>query len=65
MEGDNVFGSASREICLVIGLVIPTKFKTPDFDKYEGHSFPKSRLIMYYWKMVAHIEDDKLMILYF
>ncbi|XP_050890237.1 uncharacterized protein LOC127095610, partial [Lathyrus oleraceus] len=43
-------------------LVIPAKFKTPDFDKYEGHSCPKSHLIMYYRKMAAHVEDDKLMI---
>lgn len=48
MEVDQVFGAAAREICLVYGLVIPTKFKTPDFDRYEGHSFPKSHLVMYY-----------------
>ncbi|XP_050878259.1 uncharacterized protein LOC127082076, partial [Lathyrus oleraceus] len=62
MEGDQVFGATAKEMCLVSGLMIPTKFKTPDFDKYEGHSCPKSHLIMYYRKMVAHVEDDKLMI---
>ncbi|XP_050916569.1 uncharacterized protein LOC127131696 [Lathyrus oleraceus] len=46
MEGDQVFGDAAREMCLVFGLVIPAKFKTPDFDKYEGHPCPKSHLIM-------------------
>lgn len=44
------------------GLLIPAKFKTPNFDKYEVHSFPKCHLIVYYRKMVAHVEDDKLMI---
>ncbi|XP_050896561.1 uncharacterized protein LOC127103338 [Lathyrus oleraceus] len=65
MEGDQVFGVAAREMCLVSSLVIPTKFKTPDFDKYEGRTCPKSHLVMYYWKMVAHVEDDKLMIHFF
>ncbi|XP_050896008.1 uncharacterized protein LOC127102703 [Lathyrus oleraceus] len=62
LEGDHVFGSAAKEMCLVSGLVIPAKFKTPDFDKYKGHTCPKIHLIMYYRKMAAHVEDDKLMI---
>ncbi|XP_050897366.1 uncharacterized protein LOC127104210 [Lathyrus oleraceus] len=62
LEGDHVFGSSAKEMCLVSELVIPAKFKTPDFDKYKRHSCPKSHLIMYYLKMVAHVEDDKLMI---
>ncbi|XP_050908802.1 uncharacterized protein LOC127122524 [Lathyrus oleraceus] len=62
LEGDHIFGSAAKEMCLVSGLVIPTKFKTPDFDKYKGHTCPKIHLIMYYCKMAAHVEDDKLMI---
>ncbi|XP_050875250.1 uncharacterized protein LOC127078874 [Lathyrus oleraceus] len=62
LEGDHVFGSAAKEMCLVSGLVIPAKFKTPDFEKYKGHTCPKSHLIMYYRKMAAHVEDDKLMI---
>ncbi|XP_050875865.1 uncharacterized protein LOC127079525, partial [Lathyrus oleraceus] len=41
MEGDQVFGATAKEMCLVSGLVIPAKFRTPDFDKYEGHSCPK------------------------
>lgn len=62
MEGDQVFGVTFREMYLVNGRVIPTKFKTHDFEKYEGHSCPKSHIIMHYLKMYAHIEDDKLMI---
>lgn len=46
MEGDKVFGAPARDMCLVYDLVIPTNFKTYDFDKYEGHSCPKSHLIM-------------------
>ncbi|XP_050876089.1 uncharacterized protein LOC127079759 [Lathyrus oleraceus] len=62
LEGDHAFSSATKEMCLVSGLVILTKFKTPDFDKYKGHTCPKSHLIMYYRKMAAHVEDDKLVV---
>ncbi|KAI5398721.1 hypothetical protein KIW84_064191 [Lathyrus oleraceus] len=65
IEGDKVFGVVAKEICLVFGLMIPAKFKTPDFDKYKAHSCSKSHLIMYCRKMEAHVEDDKLMMHYF
>lgn len=64
-EGDKVFGVASKKMCLVSGLPIPIKLKTPDFDKYKGNSCPKIHLIMYYRKMVAHLENNKLMVHYF
>lgn len=65
MEGDQVFGAAVKEMCLVSGLVIPAKFKMSDFDKYKGHACSKIHIIMYYRKMAANVEDDKLMIHYF
>ncbi|XP_050875221.1 uncharacterized protein LOC127078842 [Lathyrus oleraceus] len=45
MEGDQVFGATAKEMCLVSGLVIPAKFKTPDFDRYEGHSCVRVTLL--------------------
>ncbi|XP_050889610.1 uncharacterized protein LOC127094888 [Lathyrus oleraceus] len=33
MEGGQVFGATAKGMCLVSGLVIPAKFKTPDFDR--------------------------------
>ncbi|XP_050909745.1 uncharacterized protein LOC127123583 [Lathyrus oleraceus] len=65
MEGDQIFGVATREMCLMSGLVIPAKFKTPNIDQYEGATCPKINLIMYYRKMAAHMDNDKLMIHYF
>lgn len=65
IEGDKVFYATPKEMCLVSGIVILDKFKTTYFDKYKGHSFHKSYLIMYYRKMAAHVENDKLMIHYF
>lgn len=65
MKGDQVFGAPAKEMCLVSGLVISAKFKTPDFEKYKGNTSPKIRLTMYYCKMASHVEDGKLMIHYF
>lgn len=33
MEGNDVFGAAAMDMCLVPDLVLPKKFKTPDFEK--------------------------------
>ncbi|XP_050897407.1 uncharacterized protein LOC127104258 [Lathyrus oleraceus] len=62
LEGEHVFGFTAKEMCLISGMVILTKFKTPDFVKYKEYTCPKSHLIIYYRKMAAHVEDDKLMI---
>ena len=52
----------AAEATLVPGLVIPPKFKLPDFDKYKGTTNPKQHLLTYVRKMAAHIENDKLMV---
>jgi len=39
------------ELCLVPDVVIPPKFKVPDFDKYKGTTCPKSHLKIYCRKM--------------
>ncbi|KAK2389663.1 hypothetical protein QL285_063239 [Trifolium repens] len=49
-------------MCLVPDLVLPPKFKVPEFEKYMGLSCPKSHLIMYSRKMASYANDDKLMI---
>ncbi|XP_050909267.1 uncharacterized protein LOC127123044 [Lathyrus oleraceus] len=65
IEGNNIFGSAAMNMRLVPNLVIPAKFKTPDFKKYKGQTCPRSHFVMYFRKMVAHTENDKLLIHYF
>ncbi|KAK2422365.1 hypothetical protein QL285_032905 [Trifolium repens] len=50
------------DMCLVPDLVLPPKFKVPEFEKYMGLSCPKNHLIMYSRKMVSYANDDKLMI---
>ena len=49
------------ELCLVPNVVIPLKFKVPDFDKYKGTTCPKNHLKMYCWKMGAYSKDEKLL----
>ena len=52
----------AAEATLVPGLVIPPKFKVPDFDKYKGTTDPEQHLLTYVRKMAAHVENDKLMV---
>ncbi|XP_050889649.1 uncharacterized protein LOC127094936 [Lathyrus oleraceus] len=47
------------DMCLVPGLVIPQKFKAPDFDKYKGISCPRTHLRAYCRKMAAHITPNR------
>jgi len=53
------------DLCLVPDVVIPPKFKVPDFDKYKGTTCPKNNLKMYCRKMGAHSRDEKLLIHFF
>ena len=63
MEGINILRRVNgAELSLVNGLVIPHKFKTPVFDKYDGTKCPTAHLTMYCRKMSTHTNNDKLMI---
>ena len=46
-------------------VVIPSKFKVPDFDKYKGITCPKNHLKMYCRKMGAYAKDEKLLMHFF
>ncbi|KAK2450357.1 hypothetical protein QL285_009479 [Trifolium repens] len=50
------------DMCLVPDLVIPAKFKVPEFEKYKGLSCPRNHLVMYSRNMASYANDDKLMI---
>ena len=53
------------ELCLVLDIIIPPKFKVSDFDKYKGTTCPKNPLKMYYQKMGAYSRDEKLLMHFF
>ncbi|WRX21806.1 Retrotransposon gag domain - like 10 [Theobroma cacao] len=43
-------------------VVIPPKFKVPDFEKYDGTKCPVTHITMYCRRMAAYAHDDKLLI---
>ena len=65
MEGFDAFEVDALEMGLVLDVVIPPKFKVPDFEKYKGLTYPRNHLRMYCRKMHAHAHDQKLMMYYF
>ncbi|GAU18577.1 hypothetical protein TSUD_325690 [Trifolium subterraneum] len=65
LRGKDLFGQDAHELCLVPDVVVPHKFKVPDFEKYKGSTCPKAHLIMYARKMSTQSNNDKLLINYF
>lgn len=61
MESTDALGLDVAEICLVPGVVIPAKFKFPDFEMYKGDNDPRTHIRSYYHKMTAYFSDDKLL----
>ena len=51
-----------RELCLVSDVVIPSKFKMPKFEKYDGTKCLENHLATYYHKMVEHAYNEDLLI---
>ncbi|XP_040940227.1 uncharacterized protein [Gossypium hirsutum] len=43
-------------------MVLPPKFKVPDFKKYDGTICPKAHLVMFCRKMTGYVNADKLLI---
>ena len=63
--GENYAFADMAELCLVPDVVIPPKFKVPDFDKYKGTTCLKNHLKMYYRIMGAYTKDEKLLMHFF
>jgi hypothetical protein len=53
------------EMCLVLNVVIPKKFRVPEFIKYTGTQCPVTHLKAYCNKMVEVVHDEKLFIHFF
>jgi hypothetical protein len=65
LRGKDLFGKSAAELCLVPNVKIPIKFKVPDFEKYNGNTFPLIHLMMYACKMSTQTDNDQLLIHYF
>ncbi|XP_057989099.1 uncharacterized protein LOC131172170 [Hevea brasiliensis] len=62
----NIYGSVDvSSLRLVPDVVVPLKFKVPEFDKYSRSSNPRIHLATYISKMSALIEDDRLLVHFF
>ncbi|RDX69191.1 hypothetical protein CR513_51715, partial [Mucuna pruriens] len=46
IEGTNHYGFEGTNLCLVPNMVIPNKFKVPDFDKYKGSYCSRTHLVI-------------------
>ena len=63
IEGVYTYGGLDIiELSLVPDLVIPPKFKVPDFPKYNRTSCPLIHLRMYCRKMARYTNNEKFMI---
>ena len=52
----------AAELCLVLDMVIPHKFKVPEFEKFNRSTCPMNHLTSYCRKMALYAHDDKLLI---
>jgi len=62
LRGKELFGKNAYELCLVPNVVIPPKFKVPNFEKYKENTCPEIHLVMYVRKMSAYVGNDELLI---
>jgi hypothetical protein len=49
------------EMCQVLNMVVPKKFRVPEFIKYSGTQCPMTYLKSYYNEMVEVVYDEKLL----
>ncbi|XP_057969466.1 uncharacterized protein LOC131158618 [Malania oleifera] len=62
IEGTQAASTARRsDYCLVPNVVLPPKFKMPDFKKFDGTTCPRTHLRMYCQLMAAYVDNEKLM----
>ncbi|KAA3467005.1 RNA-directed DNA polymerase (Reverse transcriptase), Ribonuclease H-like protein [Gossypium australe] len=59
---DHRYGVNAKDLSLVSDLVLPPKFKIPDFEKYNGTSCPEAHNTMFYRWMAGHVNNDQLLI---
>ncbi|XP_017604348.1 uncharacterized protein LOC108451129 [Gossypium arboreum] len=58
-------GIDAKDLSLVLDLVLPSKFKTPEFEKYNGTSYLEAHIMMFCRRMIGYVNNDQLLIHYF
>ncbi|XP_057975229.1 uncharacterized protein LOC131162637 [Malania oleifera] len=62
IEGSNSFGLVDpTNLYLGWKVTLPSKFKMPDFEKYDGTGCPHDHLLTYCQAMTAYSDDENLM----
>nr|XP_012466340.1 unnamed protein product [Gossypium raimondii] len=51
-----------KDLSLVPDLVLPPKFKMPEFEKYNGTSCPEAHITMFCRRMTGYVNNDQLLI---
>ncbi|XP_052478025.1 uncharacterized protein LOC128033832 [Gossypium raimondii] len=55
-------GMDAKDLSLVPDLVLPPKFKMPEFERYNGTSCPEAHITMFCRRMTGYINNDLLLI---
>jgi hypothetical protein len=62
IEGVNLYDPVrAAEMCLVPNVVVPKKFRVPEFITYSGTQCPMTHLKSYCNKMAEVVHDEKLL----
>ncbi|XP_038994303.1 uncharacterized protein LOC120118292 [Hibiscus syriacus] len=64
-ECSNLYEIETKELSLVPDLVLPPKFKMPNFEKFDGMKCPSTHITMFCRKMAGYIGNDQLLIHFF
>ncbi|XP_017633128.1 uncharacterized protein LOC108475651 [Gossypium arboreum] len=52
----------TKDLSLVSNLILPLKFKTPEFEKYNGTSCLEAHITMFYRRVAGYVNNDQLLI---
>ncbi|XP_038999267.1 uncharacterized protein LOC120124743 [Hibiscus syriacus] len=61
-EDTRMYGIDAKELSLVPDLVLPPKFKVPEFEKFDDTRYLFTHITMFCRKMIGDIGDDQLLI---
>ncbi|XP_016748589.1 uncharacterized protein [Gossypium hirsutum] len=61
-SADGHHGVYAKDLSLVPDLVLPHKFKMPEFKKYNGTTFPEAHITMFCRRMTGYANNDQLLI---
>ncbi|XP_052490765.1 uncharacterized protein LOC128043013 [Gossypium raimondii] len=55
-------GIDTKDLSLVLDLVLPPKFKTLEFEKYNGNNCPEAHIMIFCRRMTGYVNNDQLLI---